>query len=178
MKPIQIIQKYYDKESKLYDILVTHSKQVRKKALEVVDKHPELGADRKFVKQAAMLHDIGIFLTDAPGIECFGKRKYIEHGYLGSAILSLEGYPQHALVCERHTGLGISLEAIKRRNLPLPYRDMLPVSIEEKIICYADKFYSKSKLGKELEVEKIVSKLGKYDESQPALFLEWHEIFG
>lgn len=178
MDPIAIIQKYYDKESKLYKILLKHSKQVRDKALKVVEKHPNLGADAQFIEEAAMLHDIGIYLTNAPDIECFGTRRYVEHGYLGSAILALEGYPQHGLVCERHTGLGISLKAIMKRELPIPHRDMLPMSIEEKIICYADKFYSKSKLNKELKVEKIVSKLGKYDKTQPKQFMEWHKLFG
>lgn len=178
MDPIAIIQKYYDKKSRLYKILVKHCCQVRDKALEVVDKHPEFGADRQFVAEAAMLHDIGIYLTDAPEIDCFGTHKYIEHGYLGSEIVAHEGYPVHALVCERHTGLGLSLEWIENRNLPVPHRDMRPVSIEEQIICYADKFYSKTKLDRELKVERILQKLGKYDESQAELFLEWHKRFG
>lgn len=178
MNPIKIIQKYYDKESKLYKILIKHSVQVRNKALQVVDKHPELGADKQFIAEAAMLHDIGIYLTDAPEIECFGSYKYVAHGYLGSEIVAREGYPKHALVCERHTGLGLSLEWIEKRNLPVPHRDMRPVSIEEQIICFADKFYSKSKLEKELKLKKILQKLGKYDESQVELFLEWNKRFG
>ena len=100
------------------------------------------------------------------------------HGYLGSEIVAREGYPLHALVCERHTGLGLSLEWIEKRNLPVPHRDMRPVSIEEQIVCYADKFYSKTKLSKEMKVEKILKKLGKYDESQVEQFLEWNKRFG
>jgi len=42
-----------------------------------------------------------------------------------------EGYPKHGLVCERHTGTGITLEMIIKNNLPLPHRDMVPVSMEE-----------------------------------------------
>ena len=178
MDPLEIIQKYYNKKSKLYKILVKHSCQVRDKALEVVDKHPEFGADRQFVSEAAMLHDIGVYLTDAPEIECFGTHKYVAHGYLGSEIVAREGYPLHALVCERHTGLGLSLEWIEKRNLPVPHRDMRPVSIEEQIVCYADKFYSKTKLSKEMKVEKILKKLGKSDESQVEQFLEWNKRFG
>lgn len=178
MNPLEIIEKYYDKKSKLYKILIKHSRQVRDKALEVVDNHPGLGADRQFVSEAAMLHDIGIFLTNAPEIECFGEREYIEHGYLGSEILTHEGFPRHALVCERHTGLGLTLEWIKERNLPLPHREMMPVSIEEKIICYADKFFSKSKINEILKVEKIVKKLEKYDKAQGERFIDWHKQFG
>lgn len=178
MNPLEIIEKYYNKKSKLYRILVKHSCQVRDKALEVVDKHPEFGADRQFIAEAAMLHDIGIFLTDAPEVECFGKHRYIEHGYLGSEIVENEGYPRHALVCERHTGTGLSIEWIEKRNLPVPHREMCPVSIEERIICYADKFFSKSKLGRELKIDRIVEKLSKYDEAHAQQFLKWHEKFG
>lgn len=177
MNPIEIIEKYYDPKSELYKILIIHSGQVRDKALEIVQKHPELGADSQFISEAAMLHDIGIFLTDAPDIKCFGTHSYVEHGYLGADIIRKEGYEQHALVCERHTGLGLTLEQIVKQNLPVPHREMVPVSIEEKIICYADKFFSKTKLEKELKVEKIVKKLDKYDPTQGALFLEWHERF-
>lgn len=177
MNPIGIIEKYYDPKSELYRILIIHSSQVRDKALEVLEKHPEFNADAQFISEAAMLHDIGIFLTDAPKIKCFGTHAYVEHGYLGADILRKEGYEKHALVCERHTGLGLTLEQIVKQNLPVPHRDMIPISIEEKIICYADKFFSKSNLKKELKINKIVKKLEKYDPTQGALFLEWHKQF-
>ena len=67
-----------------------------------------------------------------------------------------EGYPRHALVCERHTGAGLSLDDIISQNLPVPHRDMLPVSLEEQVVCFADKFYSKT----HLEKEKSVSNFG------------------
>lgn len=177
MNPIEILEKYYNKESKLYKILTTHSMQVRDKALDVAAKHPELGADSHFIRESAMLHDIGIFLTNAPDIECFGTHKYIEHGYLGAEIVAREGFSKHALVCERHTGMGLSIEQIIARDLPVPRRDMRPVTMEEKIICYADKFFSKSRLHETLKVDRIVKKLEKYDITQGALFVEWHEVF-
>jgi hypothetical protein len=55
------------------------------------------------------------------------------------------GLTAEALICERHVGAGISADEICSRRLPLPNRNMLPVTIEEQIICYADKFFSKSK---------------------------------
>jgi len=178
MNAVKIIEKYYEKNSKLYNILIRHSIKVRDKALKIIDNHPELNADRQFVKEASMLHDIGIFMTNAPDIECFGTHEYIEHGYLGSEIVRREGYPLHALVCERHTGVGLTLEWIVKNKLPVPYRDMMPLSIEEQIICYADKFYSKTKFDKEHSVEKILKKLSKYDADRAKDFLEWHKRFG
>jgi hypothetical protein len=55
-----------------------------------------------------------------------------------------KGHPELALVCERHIGVGISIAEIQHHNLPLPSRDMIPVSIEEQLICYSDKFFSKN----------------------------------
>lgn len=95
------------------------------------------------LEEAAMLHDIGIFMTDADGICCFGSYSYICHGYLGADLMRKEGFPRHALVCERHTGAGISLQSIIDQQLPVPHRDMVPVSLEEQVICFADKFFQR-----------------------------------
>ena len=80
MNPISIINKYYTEGTNQYHILVEHSRDVAALALRIVEIHPELQADRLFVEEAAMLHDIGIFLTDAESIAWFGKEPYILHG--------------------------------------------------------------------------------------------------
>jgi uncharacterized protein len=49
-----------------------------------------------------------------------------------------------ARVCERHTGTGLTPEVIKARELPLPEGDYRPETLEEQLVCYADKYYSKS----------------------------------
>ena len=154
MNPLALIDKYYPEDNELKHILLVHSRSVADKALDMARKHPELNLDLIFIEEAAMLHDIGIFMTDADDIFCFGKYPYICHGYLGSELVAREGYPRHALVCERHTGAGLSLKAIMERDLPVPHREMIPISLEEQIICFADKFYSKTKLDKEKSVEK------------------------
>lgn len=173
MDPIAIIEKYYKRYSDLYNILLSHSTDVTNKALYIAKKHPELNADTSFIKEAAMLHDIGIFLTNAPSINCYGIAPYVCHGYLGRELLDAEGLPLHGLVCERHTGVGISLEEIETEHLPLPRRDMRPVSIEEKIICFADCFYSKTNLGKEKSLEKIRNGLSKHGTDSVKIFDEW-----
>ncbi|MCE1154722.1 MAG: HD domain-containing protein [Bacteroidales bacterium] len=178
MNPETIIGKHYRPGTELYHILITHSRQVRDKALRVLDKHPELQADRQFITEAAMLHDIGIYLCNAPRIHCFGTHHYLQHGYLGAELLRNEGFPRHALVCERHTGAGISLGQIKERNLPLPHRDMRPVSLEEKIICYADKFYSKTELGTEHSIDRIHTSLRHHGNENVLIFEEWNALFG
>ena len=177
MDALAIINKYYPEENELKHILVTHSRAVANKALEIAHLHPEWEVDLDFIEEAALLHDIGIFLTNAEGIHCHGEKPYICHGYLGADLLRAEGYPKHALVCERHTGAGLSLEEIERQQLPIPHRDMRPVSLEEQIVCFADKFFSKTKLDKEKSVEKALKSLLKHGDEGVKRFEQWCEQF-
>lgn len=175
---MSIINKYYPEGSQLRDILLTHSQSVTSKALQIVALHPELNVDVDFVKEAAMLHDIGIFRCQAPSICCFGEEPYIRHGVMGAELLRQEGYPKHARVCERHTGAGLSLEDIETQNLPLPHHDFMPETTEEQIICYADKFFSKTKLDKEKTIEEAERSIAKFGTSGLQRFKEWERRFG
>lgn len=177
MNPLDIIAKYYPVESDGYRILVKHSRSVADRALSLARLHPEMNLDLPFIEEAAMLHDIGIYLCNAPEIDCHGEAEYICHGYLGADLMRREGYPRHALVCERHTGTGLSLAMIEERNLPLPRRDMQPVSIEEQLICFADKFYSKTKLDKEKSADKVKQGLSRYGTGTVERFEHWCKLF-
>ena len=177
MDPLEIIEKYYDTQSDAYRILINHSRSVTDKALSIAKAHPEMHLDIAFIEEAAMLHDIGIIFCNAPEIDCHGTYEYICHGYLGADMLRKEGYPRHALVCERHTGTGISLQMIEKNKLPLPHRDFLPVSQEEQLICFADKFFSKTKLNKEKNINKIQDSLKKYGEDTVFRFNHWCKLF-
>ncbi len=177
MNPYEIIAKYYAPGTEAYDILVRHSEAVRDKALALARRHPELGFDLEFIAEAAMLHDIGILETDAPGIQCFGTHSYIEHGYLGAEMMRREGYPRHALVCERHTGTGLRLADIIARELSVPHRELCPVTLEEQLICYADKFFSKTRLDSEDSYERVLQKMKKWGDESVAQLQQWHEQF-
>ena len=140
--------------------------------------HPELNIDTDFVRNAAMLHDIGIVRVDAPGIECHGTEPYIRHGVCGAEMLRAEGLPEsYARVCERHTGAGLTLNDIVSQNLPLPHHDLQPETIEEKLICYADKFYSKTRLNHEKSFEEALRSLQKFGEEGVLRFREWKNLF-
>ena len=173
----KIIDKYYVDCPELKNILLTHSTAVRDRALHIVDAHPELGADRAFVAEAAMLHDIGIIFCNAPKIYCFGTHHYIEHGYLGAELLRKEGLPRHANVAERHTGTGLTLDEVQTNGWPIPLQDYSPRTIEEQIICYADKFYSKSHIDIELPLEKVRASVLKYGADSVRRFDAWKALF-
>ena len=194
-----IIDYYYPEgeNPQLREILMRHSRAVAEKAVKIVDAHPELGADRDFVYAAAMLHDIGIVKCDAPGIHCYGTEPYLKHGVIGASLI--EAYPQPlpegngvgkanneplnnnsssapgfsslqggdrgrlSRVCARHTGTGLP--------------GLEPETVEEKIICYADKFFSKTKLDREKTFEEARQSLMKFGEEGVKKFEKWHEKF-
>ena len=173
----KVFEKYYPEDTALRRILLKHSQSVTQRALQIVSLHPELHLDKTFITEAAMLHDIGIIRCDAPGIECFGTEPYIRHGVLGAEMLRAEGFPRHARVCERHTGAGLSCSEIIAGELPLPHRDYLPETLEEQVICYADKFFSKTRLDEEKTVEQALRSLSKFGESGLVRFRAWMEMF-
>lgn len=174
----EIINKFYGREdSALKRILLIHSQAVARKALQIAAQHPELSIDRQFVEEASMLHDIGILRCDAPRIECFGTEPYIRHGMIGAAILRGEGLERHARVCERHTGAGLTRDDIVSQNLPLPPKDFLPETVEEQLICYADKFFSKTRLEQEKTFAQAERSLAKFGEEGLQRFLRWQQIF-
>ncbi len=178
MDPLSILGVYYRPGSRTHALLLDHGRRVADRALRVAEGVAHLGPDADFIESAAILHDIGVFLTDAPAIGCRGELPYICHGYLGREILEREGYPRHALVCERHVGAGISLAEIRRRNLPLPRREMIPLSLEERIICYADKFHSKIGDGAAKGTAGIEHRLAGHGAEQVERFREMAAQFG
>lgn len=176
MSPLDIIDKYCTSDGQKH-ILLVHSRAVADKALEIARRHPEWNADEAFIEEAALLHDIGIAKVDAPAIECHGTEPYICHGILGAEMLRSEGMERHALVCERHTGTGLTLQQIVEQGLPLPHRDMQPMSIEEQIICFADKFFSKTRLDTEKTVGQARRSLEKFGIEGLERFDQWCKMF-
>lgn len=176
--PIVLISKYYKPKSKAYQVLYGHSRLVADKALKIAINHPELNPDLNFIEEASLTHDIGIFLTNAPNLYCFGDYPYLAHGYLGCELLTSLGYPEHGLVCERHTGVGITREEIIGKNLPLPHRDLLPETVEEQIIAFSDKFYSKSgDILKEKSLQEVRKSIAGFGKQNLIRFNEWCELF-
>lgn len=177
--PEDIICKYYSDNKELLQLLLIHSRKVAQKALQIAGNSGRTDLDLKFVEESAMLHDIGIFRCNAPGIYCYGTKPYICHGEEGRMILEAENLPRHALVCERHTGSGLTAEEIANSGLPLPHRDMLPLSPEEKLVCLADKFYSKSgDPAQEKTIENIMRSMQKFGDAPLRRFAELCREFG
>jgi len=142
MKAINILEEEY-KNEKVFDFLLIHSKTVAKKAIEITKNVPKLNPNLDLIENGALLHDIGIKLTLEKNLGCNGNFPYVCHGYLGAELLRKKGLDKYATICETHVGLGITKEEIIKRKLPLPLKDFIPKTVEEEIVCLADKFYSK-----------------------------------
>jgi uncharacterized protein len=179
MDPVALIARTAKGNAKAARILLSHGERVAQKALTAARRVSNPKPDLAFIRQASLLHDIGMLFTRTPRLGCTGQHPYIRHGVMGRALLEAEGYHRHALVCERHVGVGISCEDIRRQRLPLPIRDMQPVSIEEQIICYADKFFSKNgdACDREKTLAEILQKLALYGTDKVARFQRWVDIF-
>ena len=177
MDAVALIDKYYAGSPRLRDILWEHSRKVADRCLAIAALHPELGLDVEFLEEAALLHDIGIVQTHAPGILCMGDAPYICHGYLGAEMLRAEGFPRHARVCERHTGAGIPREEIVAQGIPIPVQDYFPETVEEQLVCYADKFYSKSHPERVRTPEEALKSVAKHGAEGALRFRRWMELF-
>ena len=175
----RIIHKYIPPDSLTYPIYITHCHMVTAKALRIGERLNLDVSRLNFIREAALLHDIGIVATDTPSLHCSGSLPYLCHGPEGRAILEREGLPAHALVAERHIGVGITAEDIIQNNLPLPPRDMTPQSVEEAIIGYADLFFSKrvDLLWREKSLQKVRKSVARRGEEKLWILEEWIERF-
>ncbi|MBI2355021.1 MAG: HD domain-containing protein [Deltaproteobacteria bacterium] len=161
-------------------VVVTHGRAVAGLALAAARGLALPEAELGFIAEAAMLHDIGVCRVELAGLGLHAGQPYIMHGILGREILEGEGLPRHALVCERHIGVGLTLDDIVKQGLPLPLRDMTPQCLSEEIICFADLFFSKdpARLEQMKPVEQVRVKLAAFGADKVRIFDAWMARFG
>ncbi len=82
-----------------------------------------------------------------------------------------------ARICERHTGTGLTADIIAAQRLALPPGDYRPETLHEQVICYADKFFSKSHPERTRNVEQTARSLERFGEESVRIFLSWAERF-
>jgi len=109
--------------------IIEHCKVVSQLAVRLARLAEQKGmeVDIDLVRVGGLLHDIGRSRTHG-----------VEHGFIGSTIIDSYGYSLAiARIAERHVGAGISSD--ETQKLGLPKRDFIPETLEEKLVCYADK---------------------------------------
>ncbi|MCK4525380.1 MAG: HDIG domain-containing protein [Candidatus Andersenbacteria bacterium] len=158
-----------------YNIVLNHSLLVLSKSVNIIARKKLYNkVDFDLIISGCLLHDIGAF-EFMKNFDKFQK-DYLKHGIIGGKILRKEGLKKEALIAERHIGSGLSKNYIIENNLPLPKKDFLPVTLEQKLICYADKFHSKSNKKDTLKSNK--KEMRKFEEEPLRRFLELEKMFG
>ncbi len=180
MDYFSIIHKYIPPSSPVYHFYIIHVTLVTAKALAIANRLEFSEEQKRFVEEAGMLHDIGIIRVNAPDINCRGSLAYVMHIKEGKKILEAEGLPEHARVAENHFGVGgITKEEIENADLKLPPENIMCQRIEDKVISYADLFYSKNpnKIFNEIPLDALKLKLDSYGTRQRQIFELWHKEF-
>ncbi|MFA7169956.1 MAG: HD domain-containing protein [Candidatus Paceibacterota bacterium] len=182
----EILKKYSTSE-KVFDVILCHSLKVLAKSIEIVNQKKLYDkVDFDLIISGAILHDIGAFefleekykggASANNGVAKPKLKNYIQHGIIGAEILRKEGLLKEALIAERHTGSGFTKKEIVANSWDLPQKDFLPISLEEKIICYADKFSSKNPDKKDT-LETIEKEFESYGKEPLRRFLELKKMF-
>ncbi len=110
-----------------------HSEKVAQKALEIANQITKAKVDKDLIEIGSILHDIGRTKTHG-----------FNHALIGGKILRERGFSEKlAKICETHILGGVDKEDAK--EFGLPEKDYLPNSLEEKIICLADKLIAGTK---------------------------------
>lgn len=127
-----------------------HSLKVADKALDISDTITKVDVDEELIEIGSILHDIGRAKTHG-----------FKHALIGGKILRQRGLPESlSKICETHILGGLDKEDAKQ--VGLPEKDYLPLTIEEKIICLADKHLAGTKeVSIEQRFNKWFSKYGK-----------------
>ncbi len=114
------------------DRIVNHCRTVARVSERLADAFQRRGVkvDAEAILAGALLHDIGRNRTQT-----------VEHGYVGAKILEDEGVdPIVVEIVRRHVGAGISAE--EAASLGFPKGDYLPRTLEQRVVCFADKMVS------------------------------------
>lgn len=109
--------------------VIEHCEAVSRFAVRIAKAFHKKGfdVDVNLVEVSGLLHDIGR-----------SKTHTVDHGVVGGEIARSFDLPSSVVrIVERHVGGGIPKEEAKR--LGWPAKDYLPQTLEEKIVCYADK---------------------------------------
>jgi uncharacterized protein len=109
--------------------VIKHTEAVSALAVEIAKQlqaknHP---INLQLVEAGALLHDLGRSQTHS-----------VDHAIVGAKLAQQEGLPQEIVsIIKRHVGAGITSE--EAQWLGWPKDDYVPQTLEEKIVCYADK---------------------------------------
>ncbi len=126
------------------DLAVETAKQLEEKGLTI---------DVDLVEVGALLHDLGR-----------SKNHTVDHAIIGAQMAQTLGLPESVIrIMKRHVGAGIS--AGEAAKIGWPKDTYMPQTLEEKVVCYADKLIDH---GKRKPIETEITKLQKENKREAA----------
>jgi uncharacterized protein (TIGR00295 family) len=117
-------------------IIIAHCRTVEKVAMALAEEFERRGhrVDIRAVAAGALLHDLGR-----------SREQTVRHGLEGAEMIAKEGVDVKVVeIVRRHVGAGLAPEEAKR--LGLPDLDYIPKTLEERIVCFADKMVDRDKV--------------------------------
>lgn len=134
------------KETHCQPQVINHCKAVTEYALRLATELQQKGhkIDIALVEAGALLHDIGR-----------SKSHTIDHALIGGQIAESLGLPEAVIrIIKRHVGAGIT--DVEAEAFGWPKDTYIPQTLEEKIVCYADKCVDFAKPSPiEIEIERL-----------------------
>ncbi|MER5596442.1 HD domain-containing protein [Streptomyces sp. NPDC002265] len=174
---IRSLHEKYAPGSDAFDLVFTHCEIVWSIAEKLIaTAGRDLDAD--LVRAGCLLHDIGVYrLIDETGR--IDEANYLRHGLLGHEILAAEGFPEALCrFCSCHTGVGLTKHDVESQGLPLPVADYVAVTVEERLVMYADKFHSKSDPPKFLSADSYARYVARFGRDKVSAFARLRAEFG
>jgi uncharacterized protein len=126
--------------------VISHCRAVAKLSVETakICQKKGLKVDLELVEAGALLHDLGRSKTHS-----------VNHAVVGAEIAKKAGLPESVInIIKRHVGGGITNAEAK--ELGWPEDNYIPMTLEEKIVSYADKLVETSK---RVPIELTINKL-------------------
>jgi uncharacterized protein len=147
------------RQSGCRDNVIRHVETVSALAVEIAEACKEKGydVDLELVEVGALFHDIGRSKTHS-----------VHHAVIGAEIAKSLGLPEAVIsIIKRHVGGGITTREAKKLGWP---RDTyVPLTLEEKIVSYADKLIEGSR---RVPIEKTIEQLAE-ELPSPAIERIW-----
>jgi uncharacterized protein len=126
--------------------VIRHAEKVSELAYEIAEACQKNGShvDVELVEVGGLLHDIGR-----------GKTHSVHHVIIGAEVARSLGLPDRVVsIIKKHAGGGITAREAKKLGWP---KDIyVPQTLEEKIVCYADKLIEGSR---RVPIEKTIDQL-------------------
>jgi uncharacterized protein len=135
--------------------VIKHCTAVAECALELAQQQHNDMVDEALVLRGALLHDLGR-----------ARSHGIDHGFVGGELARELGLDERLVrIIQRHVGAGITAEEAK--ELGLPPVNLMPETMEEKIVAHADNLIEdQRRTSIEAEIAALKAKLG---DSHPAI---------